>query len=148
ATFPASAKWWFRQRESAQRQEPFHSHVYARRRVEPGRMAKGGAMTDNSTRQSVVDRPSISVRVFAHELKPVYSGDSEMPVVLPPKGRDLRLDFFRGVANWWIFLDHIPHNIVNWITPRHYGFSDAADLFVFISGYTASFVFARMMLER
>src|SRR5207249_4388204 len=35
-----------------------------------------------------------------------------------------------------------------WITTRNYGFSDAADLFVFISGYTASFVYARMMLER
>ncbi|WP_027531031.1 OpgC domain-containing protein [Bradyrhizobium sp. WSM3983] len=67
---------------------------------------------------------------------------------LPEKGRDLRLDLFRGVANWAIFLDHIPDNIVNWITTRNYGFSDAADLFVFISGYTASFVYARMMLER
>ena len=67
---------------------------------------------------------------------------------LPEKGRDLRLDLFRGVANWAIFLDHIPDNVVNWITTRNYGFSDAADLFVFISGYTASFVFARMMLER
>jgi len=65
-----------------------------------------------------------------------------------PKGRDLRLDLFRGVANWAIFLDHIPHNVVSWITTRNYGFSDAADLFVFISGYTASFVYARMMIER
>ncbi len=68
--------------------------------------------------------------------------------ILPDKGRDLRLDLFRGVANWAIFLDHIPDNVVNWITTRNYGFSDAADLFVFISGYTASFVYARMMLER
>ena len=67
---------------------------------------------------------------------------------LPEKGRDLRLDLFRGVANWAIFLDHIPENVVNWITTRNYGFSDAADLFVFISGYTASFVYARMMLDR
>jgi hypothetical protein len=67
---------------------------------------------------------------------------------LPDKGRDLRLDLFRGVANWAIFLDHIPDNVVNWITTRNYGFSDAADLFVFISGYTATFVYARMMLER
>ncbi len=52
------------------------------------------------------------------------------------------------VANWAIFLDHIPDNVVNWITTRNYGFSDAADLFVFISGYTASFVYARMMMER
>jgi hypothetical protein len=72
----------------------------------------------------------------------------EIKATLPPKGRDLRLDLFRGVANWAIFLDHIPDNVVNWITTRNYGFSDAADLFVFISGYTASFVYARMMLER
>jgi hypothetical protein len=67
---------------------------------------------------------------------------------LPTKGRDLRLDLFRGVANWGIFLDHIPNNIVSWVTTRNYGFSDAADLFIFISGYTVAFVFARMMLER
>src|SRR6266403_6415363 len=67
---------------------------------------------------------------------------------LPVKGRDLRLDLFRGVSNWGIFLDHIPNNIVNWVTTRNYGFIDAADLFIFISGYTVAFVFARMMLER
>jgi hypothetical protein len=72
----------------------------------------------------------------------------EIQAILPAKGRDLRLDLFRGVANWAIFLDHIPDNVVNWITTRNYGFSDAADLFVFISGYTASFVYAKMMLER
>lgn len=72
----------------------------------------------------------------------------EIHAHLPEKGRDLRLDLFRGIANWAIYLDHIPDNIVNWITTRNYGFSDAADLFVFISGYTASFVYARMMLKR
>ncbi len=72
----------------------------------------------------------------------------DIQAILPGKGRDLRLDLFRGVANWAIFLDHIPDNVVNWITTRNYGFSDAADLFVFISGYTASFVYAKMMLER
>ncbi|MCC8936906.1 hypothetical protein CI1B_59240 [Bradyrhizobium ivorense] len=72
----------------------------------------------------------------------------EIHATLPEKGRDLRLDLFRGIANWAIYLDHIPDNVVNWITTRNYGFSDAADLFVFISGYTASFVYARMMLER
>src|SRR5262245_65878471 len=71
-----------------------------------------------------------------------------MSVALPPRGRDLRLDFFRRIANWWILLDHIPDNIVSWITPRNYGFSDAAELFVFISGYTASFVYPRIMLGR
>jgi hypothetical protein len=50
----------------------------------------------------------------------------------PLRGRDLRLDLFRGLANWAIFLDHIPNNAVAWLTTRNYGFSDAADIFVFI----------------
>ena len=43
-----------------------------------------------------------------------------MASVSPPQAagaeRDLRLDLFRGVALWLIFLDHIPENIVSWIT--------------------------------
>src|SRR5260370_37233550 len=65
-----------------------------------------------------------------------------------PTGRDLRLDLFRGVALWLIFLDHIPQNVVNWVTIRNYGFSDATEIFIFISGYTAAFVYGRAMRER
>jgi len=63
-------------------------------------------------------------------------------------GRDIRLHLFLGIANWFIFLDHIPDDVANWITARNYGFSGAADVFVFISGYTASMAYAGMMLER
>jgi hypothetical protein len=70
-----------------------------------------------------------------------------MPPVLPA-GRDLRLDLFRGLALWLIFLDHIPLNMVSWITLRNYGFSDATEIFVFISGYTAAFVYGREMRNR
>jgi hypothetical protein len=59
--------------------------------------------------------------------------------------RDLRLDLFRGLALWLIFLDHIPSNAVSWITIRNYGFSDATEIFVFISGYTVAFVYGRSM---
>jgi hypothetical protein len=62
--------------------------------------------------------------------------------------RDLRLDLFRGIALWLIFVDHIPNNVVNWFTLRNYGFSDAAEIFIFISGYTAAFVYGRAMQER
>lgn len=68
--------------------------------------------------------------------------------VVAPDARDTRLDLFLGLANWFIFLDHIPHNIVNWITIRNYGFSGAADAFIFISGYTAANLYAGIMLER
>jgi hypothetical protein len=71
----------------------------------------------------------------------------EIKAILPPKGRDVRLDLLRGIANWAIFLNHIPNNSVNWITTRNYGFSDGADLFVYISGYTAALVFGRMMRD-
>src|SRR6266700_4041067 len=57
---------------------------------------------------------------------------------IPFGTRDVRLDLFRGLANWAIFLDHIPHEVLSSFTTRNYGFSDAADLFVFISGYTAA----------
>jgi hypothetical protein len=67
--------------------------------------------------------------------------------VLPvsASGRDIRLDLFRGLALWFIFLDHIPDNIVSWLTVRNWGFSDATEIFVFISGYTAVIAYARML---
>ena len=66
-----------------------------------------------------------------------------LPVIA--SGRDIRLDLFRGLALWFIFIDHIPTNIVSWLTVRNYGFSDATEIFVFISGYTAVIAYARMM---
>jgi hypothetical protein len=70
------------------------------------------------------------------------------PPVSTASERDLRLDLFRGLALWLIFLDHIPDNIVSWITIRNYGFSDATEIFIFISGYTAAFVYGRTMRDR
>ncbi|WP_441268066.1 OpgC domain-containing protein [Bradyrhizobium sp. 215_C5_N1_1] len=53
-------------------------------------------------------------------------------------GRDLRIDACRGIALWWIFLDHVPNNIGSWLTLRNYGFSDAAEVFMFLSGLTCA----------
>lgn len=50
--------------------------------------------------------------------------------------RDLRLDACRGLALWFIFIDHIPNNALSWLTLRNLGFSDASEIFVFVSGYT------------
>lgn len=69
-------------------------------------------------------------------------------LALPPSQRDLRLDLFRGLANWAMFLGHVSSSVLAWFSFRNYGFSDGADLFVFISGYTSALVFARKMLER
>ena len=83
------------------------------------------------------------------EIRPPDYGQiiREMKSVMSPAAteRDLRLDLFRGLALWLIFLDHIPSNAVSWITIRNYGFSDATEIFVFISGFTAAFVYGRAM---
>jgi hypothetical protein len=50
--------------------------------------------------------------------------------------RDLRLDACRGLALWFIFINHVPDNALIWLTPRNYGFSDTSEVFVFVSGYT------------
>ena len=57
--------------------------------------------------------------------------------------RDLRVDFFRGLALWFIFLDHVPSNVIGHLTLRNFGFSDATEIFVFISGYSAAIAYGR-----
>src|SRR5450432_1318851 len=61
--------------------------------------------------------------------------------------RELRIDLFRGLALWLIFIDHVSPDLLTWFTIRSYGFSDAAEIFIFISGYTAAFVYGRALLE-
>ncbi|MDE2379786.1 OpgC domain-containing protein [Bradyrhizobium sp.] len=71
----------------------------------------------------------------------MVSQDKDNLHLLSPVGRDLRLDLFRGVGLWMIFLDHVPDDVVSWLTLRNYGFSDAAEFFVFISGYLVGFIY-------
>ena len=58
-------------------------------------------------------------------------------------GRDLRIDACRGIALWCIFLDHVPNNIGSWLTLRHYGFGDAAEIFMFVSGVTCALAYGK-----
>lgn len=70
------------------------------------------------------------------------------PVPSTSASRDLRLDFFRGLALWWIFLNHVPDNLFSWLTVRNFGFSDATEIFVFISGYSAALAYRRPMQQQ
>lgn len=65
----------------------------------------------------------------------------------PRKGRDLRLDFFRGLSLFFIFIDHVPGNFLGWFTLHSIAFSDAAEVFIFISGYTAALVYGRSLRQ-
>src|SRR6478752_451800 len=61
---------------------------------------------------------------------------------------DARLYLTLGIANWSVFVDHIPNNVVNLLTLRNFGFSGAADLFVFVVGYGVTIIHGRMAIER
>lgn len=71
-----------------------------------------------------------------------------MKAELAVRDGDLRTCLLLGVAAWFLFLDHVPHNAVSLLTIRNFGFSGAVDLFVFVGGYTAAILYGRMMLER
>jgi hypothetical protein len=62
-------------------------------------------------------------------------------------GRDYRLDFFRGLALFFIFIDHIRDNPLAHLTLRAFALADAAEVFIFISGYTAALVYGQKMLR-
>jgi hypothetical protein len=68
----------------------------------------------------------------------------ELPELLA-QGRDLRIDACRGIALCWIFLDHVPNNIGSWLTLRNYGFSDAAEVFIFVSGVTCALAYGKAL---
>ena len=60
-------------------------------------------------------------------------------------GRDLRVDFFRGVALWWIFTDHIPANWIAQFSLRNFALCDATEVFVLLAGYAAGKAYGRSM---
>jgi hypothetical protein len=57
--------------------------------------------------------------------------------------RNLQLDFFRGIALMVIFINHTPENPWFYYTPSRFGLSDAAEIFVFLSGFAAALVYGR-----
>jgi hypothetical protein len=62
---------------------------------------------------------------------------------LPPhvRPRDPRVDFFRGLALIFIFIDHIPDNVWAFATLKNFGFADASEVFVLLSGYSAALAY-------
>ncbi|SFD24334.1 OpgC family protein [Devosia psychrophila] len=60
----------------------------------------------------------------------------------PLGGRDERLDMFRGLALVMIFINHVPGTVYETFTNRNFGFSDAAEAFVFMSGMAAGLAYS------
>ena len=65
-----------------------------------------------------------------------------------PHQRDQRIDLFRGIALVMIFINHIPGTIWENLTSRNFGFSDAAEGFVLMSGMAAGLAYGPTFLNR
>ena len=79
------------------------------------------------------------------------SGRASMPqtaTVANARTRDLRLDFFRGLAMFIILIAHIQSDwLALWI-PARFGFSDATEMFVFCSGMASAIAFGKVFREQ
>jgi hypothetical protein len=60
-------------------------------------------------------------------------------------GRDLRVDLFRGIALWFIFIDHVPGNALGSLTLRNIALCDATEAFVLLAGYAAGLAYGGTM---
>ncbi|MGR3716507.1 MAG: OpgC family protein [Thermohalobaculum sp.] len=74
------------------------------------------------------------------------SGPSPSTAAKAP--RDLRLDFFRGMAMFIILLAHTPGNTWTLWIPARFGFSDATEIFVFCSGMASALAFGAVFTKR
>jgi hypothetical protein len=113
---------------------------------------RGRAAPNTDIRRTLaeIERNAKVLRGRHLQLEPELLATPAKPLVgtLPElKGlsRDLRIDVCRGIALWWIFLNHVPNNIGSWLTLRNYGFSDGAEVFVFVSGVTCALAYGQAL---
>ncbi len=62
--------------------------------------------------------------------------------------RDLRIDFFRGLALWWIFTDHIPADWMGNLSIRNFALCDATEIFVLLAGYAGGIAYGGTMRKQ
>ncbi|HUN41293.1 MAG TPA: OpgC domain-containing protein [Acetobacteraceae bacterium] len=68
-----------------------------------------------------------------------------MQLIRGGSGRDLRVDFFRGLALWWIFIDHTHGDLLGFYTLHEFAPCDAAEIFVLLAGFGAAKAYAGAM---
>ena len=68
-----------------------------------------------------------------------------MALIRSSGARDLRVDFFRGLALWWIYTDHIPGDVMGNFSLHSVALCDAAEVFVLLAGFGAGKAYASVM---
>lgn len=62
--------------------------------------------------------------------------------------RDARVDVLRGLALMMIFIDHVPANLLGWLTLHVFSYADAAEVFVLFAGFASMFAYGKVMVRR
>ena len=70
---------------------------------------------------------------------------ANLPRLPQTNSRDLRLDLLRGLALYMILVDHVIDDPLSHFTYRVFGFSDAAEIFIFVSGVTCGTVYSQLL---
>jgi hypothetical protein len=112
------------------------------------RRGMAGPFTDIRRTLAQIESNAKALRGRQLQLEPDLLATPAKPsdgALSEPKGlgRDLRIDACRGIALWCIFLNHVPNNIGSWLTLRNYGFSDTAEVFMFVSGVTCALAYGK-----
>ncbi len=68
-----------------------------------------------------------------------------MQLIRSNRNRDLRVDFFRGLALWWIYTDHIPGDVLGDYSLRNFAMCDATEVFVLLAGFGAGMAYGSVM---
>ena len=76
--------------------------------------------------------------------QPAPPGRPHPPSPSAARPRDVRLDVFRGLGMFIIFIAHMPGNLWTLYIPARFGFSDATEIFVFCSGMASAIAFGRV----
>jgi hypothetical protein len=66
---------------------------------------------------------------------PQTSAAPKISGTLPSWTRSPAVDFFRGLGLWIVYLDHVEPNVWSNLTLWRFGFSDFAEIFIFLSGF-------------
>jgi hypothetical protein len=66
----------------------------------------------------------------------------------PQVVRNVRVDLVRGAALLIIFTDHVRGSVFAALTPINFGFSDMAEVLLFLSGYVCAFAYGHVLAER
>lgn len=68
-----------------------------------------------------------------------------MTLIRSSRSRDLRVDFFRGLALWWIYTDHIPGDLLGKYSLQNFALCDAAEVFVLLAGFGAGIAYGSVL---